>query len=119
MPNTCQIKGRFSPPPHGNVRIWSADTGKIASPPIFQRNLTCVSLSKDGRRILTGDSVGNANWLGRSDREALREFPSKEPVTNVQISDDGATLAIAQLSNGDAVVTTWNSKNWCEYPVLQ
>lgn len=93
----------------GEVRLRSAETGallrRLSRKPNDLLALTSVSLSPDGRSVLTGQLAGARLW-DRASGRLLREFKGHALVTSAVFSPDGKLVA---TTSNDQNVVVWDA----------
>lgn len=105
------------------TRLWNAKTGKPIQFRMAQGNLpgrlaghtdsvTAVSVSPDGRRLVTGSADRSAKiWELRSGREILTLREHQGPLTSVEFSPDGRSIL---TSSRDETAIIWFTQPWDE-----
>jgi WD40 repeat protein/uncharacterized caspase-like protein len=97
-------------PFHANIGVWDLATGDRVR--IFRDSkptiVGALTITKDGKRILSGDSDNNVELRDLASGKLLRQFGAGQgPVTSVAVSSDGQYIASAS-GNLDGSIRLWN-----------
>ena len=98
----------------GRITVWDSRTGHAIGPVMRHKGLTCVSITKDKKTIVSGSNSGEIILWDIASRQPRQTFHITGSLKKLSFSDDGMLLAGATRvfgPTGHTDVWIWNLKS--------
>ena len=99
---------------HGKIRRWRMEDGEEVGTPIDARSaVRCLATSQDGKWVAAGTESGRVSVWDAESQKGLTWFAREKSANSVDVSSDGAKIAIAWDNRNVDVCSLPDSKMLC------